>query len=240
VTFAGEFVALLTNDTDPLALPLAVGAKEIVAACVPPADNVKGRTRPLTLYALPVTLAAEIVTLPVPVFDSVTLWFAVAPIATVPYAIEVGDTLRSCVWAVPLPVKDTVAGEFEALLTKDNDPLAVPVACGEKVTLKVALLPTAIVAGNDGPLTLYPVPVTFAADTVTDTSPVFDTTADFVDVEPVATLPKLMLVGDTLAVFTVPVPDNGTLRAPLEALVWNAMLPFAAPRAVGAKVTVKV
>jgi hypothetical protein len=43
-----------------------------------------------------------------------------------------------CVAAVPVPVRVSVAGEFEALLTNDKVPEVAPLACGVKVTVNAA------------------------------------------------------------------------------------------------------
>ena len=43
-----------------------------------------------------------------------------------------------CVAAVPVPVIVCTVGEFPALLEKDKDAEVAPLACGVKVTVKVA------------------------------------------------------------------------------------------------------
>ncbi len=43
-----------------------------------------------------------------------------------------------CVAAVPVPVIVCTVGEFEALLENDRDAEAAPLACGVKVTAKLA------------------------------------------------------------------------------------------------------
>jgi hypothetical protein len=43
-----------------------------------------------------------------------------------------------CVAAVPVPVIVCTVGEFAALLEKDKDAEVAPLACGVKVTVKVA------------------------------------------------------------------------------------------------------
>ena len=73
---------------------------------LPPAAIVNGNVNPAALNAPPVKLAAEIVTDPVPVFESVTVWLAVFVVRTLPNAILVGETLSSCVTG---PVTVTVA-----------------------------------------------------------------------------------------------------------------------------------
>jgi len=84
--------------------------------------------------------------------------------------------LKSTEWAVavkPDPERDTNAGEFGPLLTKDTEPLALPAVCGANVIEAVALAPTAIDFGNVIPLTLNPLPLILAADTVRLELPLF-------------------------------------------------------------------
>lgn len=54
---SGEFGALLTSETDPLALPAVVGAKTTLNDVLPPAGIVLGSERPFVLKPVPVTLA---------------------------------------------------------------------------------------------------------------------------------------------------------------------------------------
>jgi hypothetical protein len=76
--------------------------------------------------------------------------------------------------AVPVPDSVAVAGEFVAVLTKDTDPFAGPLAAGANLRVTCLFVPAAIVTGNVRPVTLKPEPVTFAALTVTDPVPVLD------------------------------------------------------------------
>jgi hypothetical protein len=69
----GEFVAVLTKETDPELVPLTDGANDTVTGSVVPAAMVTGKVRPVTLKPDPVTLAAERVTDPVPVFERVSV-----------------------------------------------------------------------------------------------------------------------------------------------------------------------
>ena len=94
-TTAGEFVALLTNDTVPEAGPLVWGTNEIVTLFVAPAASVSGRARPLVLNPMPVKFAAETETDAVPVFESVTVLVAVLPCTTLPKLKLVGETLST-------------------------------------------------------------------------------------------------------------------------------------------------
>lgn len=62
--------------------------------------------------------------------------------------------------AVPVPLKDTVVGEFGALLVIVTLPVRLPAVVGANRTLNVAVPPAAIVVGRVSPLTLYAPPVT--------------------------------------------------------------------------------
>jgi hypothetical protein len=66
-----------------------------------------------------------------------------------------------------VPENTSFVGEFEALLTKEMLPGALPAAAGAKVTVKETLFPAATVTGKLIPLTEYPDPFQAALDTVT-------------------------------------------------------------------------
>ena len=66
-----------------------------------------------------------------------------------------GDQARStrcCSGAVPVPASVSVRGDPGALVTKDTDADAEPLACGVKVRVKVAVCPAAMVMGSVGPV----------------------------------------------------------------------------------------
>jgi hypothetical protein len=108
-TVAGEFVALLTNETDPEARPLTPGMKLIVTFFDEPAAIVAGRFKPVELKTPPVKLAAVTVTDPVPELESVTARPDVIPKRTLPKDRVAGDALRSCVTvAATLTVADAL------------------------------------------------------------------------------------------------------------------------------------
>ena len=94
-TIVGELVALLTNDTDPVEFPAAVGAKLIVAVVLAPTATDLGKVIPLTLYPAAVTFAAEILTVAFPALVRVTDRLAVLPTATCPNVTLVGDAFNT-------------------------------------------------------------------------------------------------------------------------------------------------
>ena len=73
----------------------------------------------------------------------------------------------------PEPETDTTAGELFALLTNETVALALPVAVGANLIDAVVLAPTATVLGSVSPVTVKALlPVTFAAEMVTEAFPV--------------------------------------------------------------------
>ena len=62
----------------------------------------------------------------------------------------------------PVPERAIAAGEFEALLTSETEPVKEPLEEGVNTTLKVALVPAARVAGVMRPVKLKPAPETVA------------------------------------------------------------------------------
>jgi hypothetical protein len=83
--------------------------------------------------------------------------------------------------------------EFESWTEIDRVPLAVPGVLGAKVVFTVALCPGANVKGNDGVVTLKPVPLTMTCVTVILGSPVgavFVKVRDWLLLLPTFTLPK--------------------------------------------------
>lgn len=152
------------------------------------------------------------------------------------------DKLTECVGAgVPVPVSASLMVEVSALLTNESDPLVVPDTKGLNVTLKEALVPAAIVRGNESPLTLNiellvlaPVIVTFA--------PLAVSVPEAVPLVPTTTFPKPKVVGDTVnwPSAVAPAPDNGIVNVGLGAFEVMVMLPLTLPDAVGEKLTLNV
>src|SRR5271154_6517371 len=83
--------------------------------------------------------------------------------------LAVQERLTLC-WGggVPVPVKVSMVGEFEALLVNDTLPDAEPVAVGANVTVNCTGWPGGTVMGNDdNPLTAKAEPVTLSEFTIT-------------------------------------------------------------------------
>jgi hypothetical protein len=117
-----------------------------------------------------------------------------------------------------------VIGELTALLWTANDAVAVPDACGRKVTVKGIDVPTAMIAGKEIPLTTNSALVLFTDETVTG--------------DP---LPKFKVPGasDNCPGATT-LPDNATVSCAFEALEEIVSCPEATPMTVGVKTTLKV
>lgn len=97
VTVVGELVALLTNDTVPMAAPLIGGANTMLAVLLVAGSRVNGKLSPLRLNPNPVVVADDTVTPELPVSVRVMSLRAEAPATTEPKAIEEGDNARSIV-----------------------------------------------------------------------------------------------------------------------------------------------
>jgi hypothetical protein len=104
--------------------------------------------------------------------------------------------------AVPFAVKDTMVGEFVALLVSDTLPLAAPVTVGAKRAVNVLLCPAVRVNGVVSPVVLKPAPLTVEEEIVTDELPVFVIVTVWGLVDPTVTSPKLTSAGLALRVST--------------------------------------
>src|SRR5215469_13443256 len=126
--------------------------KFIVWLC--PAARVTGSEKPLVLVSVALTTTWEIVRLELPLFVSVTALALEFPALTLPKLRLVGLADKVTEAATPVPVNDTVAGEFGALLEMVTDPARFPAVVGAKTALNVVLAPAAKVFGVASPLTL--------------------------------------------------------------------------------------
>jgi hypothetical protein len=96
---------------------------------------------------------------------------------------------------VALPLKAIVSGEPGALLAIETLPLAAPAAVGANFTVNDALEFALMVWGALSPLMLNPVPVTLAAEIVTEAVPLLVSVIFCVALLPTFTFPKLKLAG---------------------------------------------
>jgi hypothetical protein len=181
----------------------------------------------------------EIVTLELPVFFRVVVSELLLFTSTFPKGRLEGVAVKIAVAAVPVPLRAIARGELGALLTSETDPLTLPALAGAKATLNVVFAPAAMVAGNERPDELNPVPVTFAAVIVTLALPLFDNVTVCELLLPVITLPKLTLDGFADNCGCTPVPLNAMDAGEPGALLVSETLPEAFPAAPGANFAVK-
>ena len=193
----GEFEALLSSAILPVLLPVELGAKATLNAVFWPGDRVNGSVNPLMLKPKPVRLACEMVALPVPVLLMLTgCKLLVVPTVTLPKFTDVGLVASWPTATTPFPVSETAVGEFEASLTSDTKPVAVPDVVGAKLAVKDAFWPGDKVSGSVSPLTLYAAFVTLSCEMVTLPVPVLlMLTGCGLLVVPTVTLLKFRLVG---------------------------------------------
>jgi len=132
------------------------------------------------------------------------------------------------------------AGEFEALLVKDNEAEVAPLADGVKVTVNEVDWPAGMVTGSEIPESTNSPLLRLADETVTD-APLAIRLPLSAKLDPTVTLPKLRLVGDTANVpAAVPVPESAILRGEFDAFDTTDRVPLTAPVVVGVKVAVNV
>jgi len=91
---------------------------------------------PLSWNPVPLMLACEMLTAVPPVLVSVTVADFVVPSVTLPKASLVGLS-ESVPGVTPVPESDIVSVGFDAFELIVTVPLALPVACGAKVTVNV-------------------------------------------------------------------------------------------------------
>ncbi|MGA8676217.1 MAG: hypothetical protein WB621_13450 [Candidatus Acidiferrales bacterium] len=127
-----------------------------------PAANVVGKANPVTLTPEPENVIPEIVTLPVPVLASWTVFVSSPPTEMVPNAIDAGEMLRIDVETVvvPVPLRATVVVGSRALLLIATVPLSAALEVGLKRTLMGVLWPALKAIGRCGPEAVNAVPVT--------------------------------------------------------------------------------
>lgn len=128
-----------------------------------PAANVVGKANPVTLTPEPENVIPEMVTLPVPVLASCTVFVSSLPTEMVPNAIDAGETLRIDVEAavvVPVPLRATVIVGSRALLLIATVPLSAALEVGLNRTPMVVLWPALKAIGRCEPEAVNAVPVT--------------------------------------------------------------------------------
>ena len=110
---------------------------------------------PLPLNPVPEVVIWEMVKFALPVLLTAIDCVPLLPTVMLPKLALVGLAV-SCTTgaAAPIPVSGRLAGEFEALLTTETLPVAVPVTGGAKFTINEVVAPAANVIGTVNPLAL--------------------------------------------------------------------------------------
>ena len=133
-------------------------------------------------------------------------------------------------------------GEFEASLVTVIEPVTLPAVVGRNVAVNVAVPPGFTVAGVVIPLAVNPVPAAVMLEILTAVFPEFVSTTCLGTLVPVATVPKLTLVGFAVswptAAFAVPL--RAIVRVELEASLLTVIAPVSLPAVVGLKFAVSV
>ena len=236
----GEFGALLATSTLPVRLPAVVGANKTLNVALCPEAIVAGVFSPLALKPAPETVNCDTVRLAVPVFVIVKTCDLVWPSTTLPKLKVAGETLSPA--AAPVPVKLIVSGDPCASLLTVIVPTALPAAAGANFTLNVAVCDGFKVAGVVTPVTLNPVPAATTLEICTAAFPVLVKVMFCEVLLPVATDPKLKLLGLAVSLPMAavdPVPASAKFAVGVAgSFDTRAIFPVTAPLVVGAKLTV--
>jgi hypothetical protein len=236
VMASGEFGALLVRVTEPLTAPAVVGANIALNAADLPAAMLNGVLMPVVLNPAPPTVAAEIVTVAVPLLVRLIVCELLVPVTTFPKAALDGVAV-SCGW-VAMPLRAIVNGELGALLMIEMLPVGLPAEVGANCAVNDVLSPAPRVTGVASPVMLKPDPDALACEMVTFADPEFVNVIVCDPLLPTATEPKLTLPGLAVSWPWMPVPDSAIAAGEFGALLATEILPLAAPEDVGAKVAV--
>jgi len=224
---------LLTTVTLPARLPVEAGANVTLNEVDWPAARLSGSAMEEVVKPAPLALICEMETPEFPVFEIVTLWLALVPVARLPKASDAGETESCKMLEMPVPPSGTTSGEFGALLMSVMLPEKVLAEAGTNPTLKEAEPPGATESGKASPDGLNPVPAREACVTLRVVVPGFRMVSVCVLVTPTVTLPKLMLVGITVICGCTPVPLRETTAGEFVAVLTTLMFPDTAPVASG-------
>ena len=125
-----------------------------------------------------------------------------------------------------MPAKPIVSGEVvDPLLASVIDPVEVVAEVGVNTTLKLRLLPGAMVLDVERPETVKSEPITLTCDKPKVELPPFVTVTVCELLLPTPMLPKLILVGLTAICALTPVPLSGIVVEGLPALLAMEILP---------------
>jgi hypothetical protein len=160
VCTAGEFEALLTNDSEADVAPLAPGVKVTLKGADCPAETVIGKLIPESANSLLLRLAEATVTA-VPLAFNDPLSVERNPTVTLLKFSAAGDA-ESCPTAVAVPDRGMASDAFDAVEVTVRFPLAAPALAGRNVAVNVTLWFAESVRGKLSPLMEKPAPVAVA------------------------------------------------------------------------------
>jgi hypothetical protein len=170
-------------------------------------------------------------------FTVTTLAALVVPIISAVNVSLVGVAVTTTVGALPVPVRFSVCGEFDAVSVIVSVPVRVPTLVGVNVTLAVQLPPPASVLPHVLVSAKSPV---VANEIVVDSPPVFFTVTTLAAlVVPSVCAANVSVVGVAVTITgAVPVPVSFTVCGEFVALSMTVTVPVSVPAAWGVNVTV--
>lgn len=144
---------MLVKEILPAAAAAVVGANFTLKLVELPAFTFTGVANPLIVKAAdPLMLAWEIVRVPLPGLETVTVCVLLLPTVTFPNAAPTGFSVICGAGATTSAVMGMLNEVFAALLVKLTDPEAVPVLLGVNVMVMPSCAPPAKVVGVLNPL----------------------------------------------------------------------------------------
>jgi hypothetical protein len=132
----GALVASLAKERFVKVAPEACGVNFTVNEAVVPEASVKGKESPLTENSEPVRPPMDDTVTDAMLAESVAVWDWLVPTTTLPKLIVDGFTANDPA-VVPVPLSGMERVGLEAFEVTESVPLAVPLAAGVKMTLKV-------------------------------------------------------------------------------------------------------
>ncbi len=169
---------MLATVTLPERLPVVAGSNDTLKEVDCPAATVSGSVKPVALNPAPLSLVADMDTLELPVFVTVTLCFVLVPVAMLPKLSEVGLAVSWRMGETPVPARATTSGELAVLFTSVRLPTTLLAEVGVNPTVKVEEPPAGTDSGKARPVKLNPVPASDAWVTLRLAVPVFLTVSD--------------------------------------------------------------
>jgi hypothetical protein len=189
-TDGAVLVALLTTVTVPLSVPVVFGANTICIVAVCPAASVAPLIPLVTLYADPLILTPEIVTLEFPVLIRATARVVLSPTVSLPkFSFDVDDT-RLLVEPEPVPLRPMVTRAIPLLFFRVRLPAKLPDVVGLNPTAKYVVAPTLRENGVVKELILNADPLMETLETVTPDVLLFLIASVCVFLLPTATVPN--------------------------------------------------